>query len=287
MKRRPKDYLVEAADDGLVAAQVGPWGTEKYRRLGMYAEMFSTGMKNTWPTRVYLDLFSGPGHAMLGNPPHRVLTSPLLALTVPDPFAKYIFCDKNSANIDALRRRASRMAPETPVAYVVGDVNALVDEIGALIPPHSSTNKVLNFCFVDPFKLNIDFATIRNLGADRAMDFLILLALGTDANRNWATYLLPENKRIESFLGDPDWRSRWAEAHADGISPIRFLASAYARAMAGLGYKTTSLDQMVRVKTYGNNMLLYYLAFFSKNQKGYDFWGEVQKYSTDQLGLSF
>lgn len=49
----------------------------------------------------------------------------------------------------------------------------------------------------------------------------------------------------------------------------------------------TSLAQMIEVRTYDNNMRLYYLAFFSKNEKGYEFWGEVQKYSSGQLGLGF
>lgn len=44
---------------------------------------------------------------------------------------------------------------------------------------------------------------------------------------------------------------------------------------------------MIEVRTYDNNMRLYYLAFFSKNEKGYEFWGEVQKYSSGQLGLGF
>lgn len=285
MKRRQDNYLVPADDDGLVAAAVGEWGAEKYRRLGMYAEIFSTGMKNVSTTRVYLDLFCGSGHALLGDPPRRVLTSPLLAISVPDRFGKYVFCDKDPANIDALRQRVARMAPGVSVEYLVGDVNERVHEIATLIPQHSATNRVLSFCFVDPYKLDINFATIKSLGADRAMDFLILLALGMDATRNWQTYLRPEHKKIEVLLGDPGWRTRWAEARTHGATPIRFLATEYAKAMAELGYKTTSLDQMIEVKTYDNNMRLYYLAFFSKHQKGYDFWREVQKYSTDQLGL--
>lgn len=117
------------------------------------------------------------------------------------------------------------------------------------------------------------------------MDFLILLALGMDAARNWATYTKPDNQKVDRFLGDQMWRGRWSEAEAQGISVTRFLATEYAGAMTKLGYRTTSLDQMIEVKTHDNNMRLYYLAFFSKNEKGYTFWREVQKYSTEQLGF--
>jgi hypothetical protein len=39
---------------------------------------------------------------------------------------------------------------------------------------------------------------------------------------------------------------------------------------------------MKRVKTYDNNMALYYLALFSKHQRAYEFWKDVLKYGTNQ-----
>ena len=157
-----------------------------------------------------------------------------------------------------------------------------ITEIERRIPSHC-----LSFCFVDPFGLDIHFETIRRLSTGRAMDFLVLLALGMDATRNWQLYLQPGTAKVERFLGDPSWRERWIVAEKGGSSPIRFLAQEYTRGMTGLGYLTTSLDQMIEVRTHEKNMRLYYLAFFSKKEKGYEFWREVQKYSSDQLGLGF
>ena len=285
VSKQRRDYLIGAEDDGLPAADVGSWAIEKYRRLAMYAEMFSTGMKNRWGRRVYIDLFSGPGHAIIRETGMRVLTSPLLALSVKDRFDKYIFCDRESEYIEALRQRAQRMAPNAELECVEGDANERVHEIAALIPPHSRAETVLSFCFVDPFGLDIHLETIAALGGQRAMDFLVLLALAMDANRNWDRYTAIGNQRVDRFLGDTTWRERWARAARAGWSPIRFLAEEYAQAMSRLGYLTTSLDQMLEVRTLYNNMRLYYLAFFSKSEKGYGFWREVQKYSTDQLGL--
>lgn len=282
MRRRHKDYLVAASDDGLPAAEVGPWAVEKYRRVGMYAEIFSTGMKNRWDCRTYIDLFAGPGHAVVRERGQRILTSPLLALTVPDPFDHYILCDREPAFVKALEARASIIAPGTAIEFVTADANESVSDIERRIPAHC-----LSFCFVDPFGLDIHFKTIQQLSTSRPIDFLILLALGMDATRNWDLYNRPGNTKVERFIGDPTWRERWATAERDGFTPIRFLAQEYARAMATLGYLTTSLDQMIEVRTYDNNMRLYYLAFFSKKDKGYEFWREVQKYSSDQLGLGF
>jgi three-Cys-motif partner protein len=286
MSRAPKEYLQPADDDGMAAPEVGAWAEEKYRRLGMYAEIFSTGMKNRWGTRVYLDLFAGPGHAVIRETKQRILTSPLLALQVPHQFDKYIFCDADSKSLECLKSRVRHLAPTVDAAFEPGDVNIRAKDIAAHIPPHSQSHTVLSFCFVDPFGLDIHFETIRQLGRGRAMDFLILLALAMDATRNWQTYRKPENEKVESFLGNPTWRVDWQTAESHGRTPIRFLAEAYMDAMEGLGYVRPGFDRMIEVRTRDNNMRLYYLAFFSKSERGYEFWDEVRRYSTDQFGLS-
>lgn len=70
------------ADDGLPTSPVGPWALQKYRLLDLYDTLFSTGMKRRWNRRVYIDLFSGPGHAKVRGTERIVETSPLFA----DPF---------------------------------------------------------------------------------------------------------------------------------------------------------------------------------------------------------
>ena len=52
--------------------------------------------------------------------------------------------------------------------------------------------------------------------------------------------------------------------------------------MTTLGYLPTKTHDMKRIKTYENNMALYYLALFSKNKTAYKFWNEGMKYATDQ-----
>ena len=78
---------------------------------------------------------------------------------------------------------------------------------------------------------------------------------------------------------------RALEIRARAIAPEAFLATEYVNAMAKLGYLTTSTNQMMEVRSTDRNLPLYYLAFFSKSEQGYKFWRDVQKYSTNQLGL--
>ena len=44
------------------------------------------------------------------------------------------------------------------------------------------------------------------------MDFLILLPIHMDINRNKRLYLEKDNQRIDSFVGTSEWRSDWEKA---------------------------------------------------------------------------
>jgi hypothetical protein len=64
-----------------------------------------------------------------------------------------------------------------------------------------------------------------------------------------------------------------------------FLAQEFANRMAALGYLPIGLDKMKEIRSNEKNLPLYHLAFFSKHPRGYDFWGKVLTYGTDQLSL--
>jgi len=282
--KKARDYFVPVPDDGLVTNPIGPWAEEKYRYVGMYAEMFATGMKNKWPRRLYLDLFSGPGYSRVRDTGRVVLGSPMIALSLPDPFDEYVFSDESPEALDALRIRVAGLDQQLPVTYIPGDANVAVARIVTVVSatPSKST---LSFCFLDPYKLNIHFQTVERIAEGRAVDFLILLALYIDANRNIQWYVGDDNPTIDLFLGDHTWRPRWKTAELAGDSIVKFLANEYSARMGQIGYLTMTLEDMVKVSTRDKRLPLYYLAFFSKHAKGLEFWRAVRKYATDQLSL--
>lgn len=279
-----RDYFIPAPDDGLIAHPVGPWVEQKYRYVGMYAELFATGMKNQWKRRVYLDLFSGPGHSQVRSTGRTVLGSPLIALSLPDPFDAYIFADENLEFIAALRTRVAQTGQDGKVSIVPGDANGRVGEIIEHIPGIGGEG-ALSFCFLDPYKLNIDFDTVRQLADGRPIDFVILLALHVDANRNIQSYIRDESTTIDRFLGDQNWREQWKSTEKAGGKIVEFLAKAYSSRMAGIGYLPMPLDQMVKIRSFDKRLPLYYLAFFSRHKTGLKFWREVLRYANDQLEL--
>jgi three-Cys-motif partner protein len=283
------DYqdLPRGDDDGLPISPVGGWAREKYLRVWMYDQMFATGMKQRWDERVYIDLFSGSGYSRIRGTNDILMGSPLLATQIPDRFDRYIFCEENPELLNALHARVDRHAPGVRAEYVPGDVDQTIESVRDLIPRGARGHKVLSFCFADPFSVKLRFSTIRVLAKDRFIDFLILLALGMDANLNLSTYLDREHRRIEEFVENPAWRTEWGDAERRGERFIPFLALQYSHAMKRLDYLPASLDAMYPVRSDQRNLPLYYLAFFSRHKKGYEFWKEVLKYAKPQIDLMF
>lgn len=271
-------------DDGLPCPEVGAWADTKHRLISLYASLFATGMKRKWDKRVYVDLYSGSGYARVRDTSRIIQGSPLLALTVKDPFDKYIFCEEDPALLAALKQRVLRIAPNAEVAYVDGDCNSEVGRIIAEIPQASRNSTVLSLCVVDPFDIGIKFETLKRL-SDRFVDFLCLLALHMDANRAYSWYVKEKSVKVDDFLGSRAWRDAWAAAQAERIGFPKFLATTFAEQMQTIGYIAQPMHRMKQVRADDNNRPLYHLALFSRSQLAYQYWDEVLKYSTDQTSL--
>lgn len=272
-------------NDGLVCRDVGRWAETKYRLVSMYDALFSTGMKNKWGKRVYIDLYSGAGYSRIRGTSTILKGSPILALSVPDHFDKYIFCEEDPELMAALKIRAKRIAPTADVGYVPGDCDTQIERICALIPRASPGKTVLSLCLVDPLDFGIKFHTLCRLAAFY-VDFLVLLAIGMDANRNYDHYVDGNSPKIDEALGNVEWRQRWKDRTLR--KEFRsFLASEFATSMESLGYLHQELDQMKLVRSDDKNLPLYYLALFSRNKTAYEFWKDVLKYSDDQTSFTW
>lgn len=276
--------LPSLEDDGLVTPEVGAWAEQKYRLVWNYASMFATSMKNKWNARVYIDLFAGAGRAKIENSIQVVPSSPLLALDILDKFDKYIFCENEEDKRSALEQRVKRGYPGADVTFIE-EANEHVSAILAAIPKHSSSFRVLTFCFADPYKLkNLCFETIRRL-SEKYIDFLILIPSYMDAHRNLVYYIEPTNNAVEKFTGSTIWRDEWSLAQARGQEFGQFIADFFGRQMMALGYIYNGLSDMILVRSTDKNLPLYHLAFFCRHKRGYEFWQETKKYSNDQLSF--
>jgi len=281
-----KDEAILAFDDGKVCPEVGGWTQDKHRLVSLYATMFSSAMKDKWSKRMYVELYAGAGYNRIRGSSKLIVGSPLLALTVKHPFDKYIFCEDGPTKMDALQSRVRRLAPAANVAYVPGDCNELVADILAEIPPGSKGDTVLSLCFADPFDISLRFNTLQRLSS-RFIDFLVLLAVYSDAGRAYKRYVMEDAVKVDEFLGSKTWRERWRVAEKKGANFPKFLAEEFATSMEKLGYLPTPIHKMKRVRSDEKNLPLYYIALFSKNSLAHELWDDVLKYGTDQTQFSW
>lgn len=279
--------LPALVDDGLITEEIGDWGQEKYRLLSLYAQMFAASMKNKWNCRVYIDLFAGSGRSKIKGTNRVVAGSPLVALRVDPAFDKYIFCEKDSDKLLALKARVSRDHPKANVDFQPGDANAAMAEILKKIPQYRKDFKVLSFCFVDPYNLkDLAFDTIDRL-SKLFVDFLVLIATDMDAARNVSKYELLQSKVVEQFLGVPDWRTEWRVAKAKRESFSSYLMQRFSDQMEARRYIRAPIGETKLVRSTEKNLPLYRLALFSRHQRAKSFWEQAKSYSDNQLGFKY
>jgi three-Cys-motif partner protein len=280
--------LKQLEDDGLPTPEIGAWGEEKYRHVQLYASLFIKSMRAKWDALVYLDLFAGSGRSRIRGTRRIVSASPLLILGMPEKFDKYIFCEGDKRFTEALETRCCRDFPNRRVVVIPGDANTAVEKIVAEMPRPGKSNKVLGFCFLDPFQMkNLYFSTIEESLSKRFMDYLVLIPSGMDANRNEQHYVQPRNNTVEKFVGNADWRVRWEAERASGKSFGNFVVEEFGRSMQRLGYLEVATTETKLIRSKDKNLPLYRLALYSKHPVAKKLWKETKKYTDSQLNIEF
>ena len=272
-------------DDGMPLPEVGQQSSKKHEKIGTYCKIFSTSMKYSWNTRVYLDLFSGGGKCKIRDTDLVIPGSPLIALNVDDPFDQYIFCEKNEEYISALELRQNQYFPDRKYEFVCGDVNNCLENVFEKIPNFSPQKSGLTFCFVDPFKIgHLNFDTIKAIQDKIFVDFLVLIPAFMEINRNPQLYLHVEDHSPDNYLGSNLWRKRWQKSQQKGISFGNFITLEFCMQMRELGFYFDNLSDLWLIRGM-NNLPLYYLAFFSKHKLGIKLWRETIRCTEVQLTL--
>ena len=276
-------------DDGHYTPSIKEHSLRKIRLHNHYVSVFSTAMKDKWPQRAYLGLYSGPGRARVAGTGEIVATSAMSAIQVRYPFTKYIFVDKNPKCIAALKARVGALDGDQDVSFIEEDVSAAVPAIIREMPSYSRAKGLLSFCFVDPFSAKLDFSVFRALGSRYKMDFLVLLMLGRDVRTNFKRYFQDEtNTRIADLIADKGWRDEWVASRLQPKDLIRFVLEKIGKAMTHLGYQATTLHEAAEaVRLSHGNVLQYYLVLYSKDRLANKFWRAARDALDEQRGLGF
>ncbi len=259
--------------------EVGNWSQKKYKLVGKYCDIFTSGMRNKW-NLVYIDLFCGPGFVKNKQSGAIMKNSALIAMSLKHKFDYYALNDFKKANCLALEARIKKAHPDINYKIFNLDANERIDEIIKDIPQFDNSKPDLFFCFLDPFSLNLNFDTVKSL-ANLQSDFLILHALQMDARRNVVKYHEQENETVQNFLGDKQWRKKYINKKYVQKDFTKFLSEEYDSSMGTLGYEPAKKE--IIKNSQGNG--IYYLAFYSKHSRGLDFFEKITKGDNNQLEL--
>jgi three-Cys-motif partner protein len=266
------------AKDGLLARCVGPWSQDKVYYISHYAEIFSTGMKNRFPSRAYVDFFSGPGRCVLSDTGEEFAGTPMCALNSKDPFSEYHLVEQVPDLLGALKARAATSSRNGSVQWYGMDANVAVDTISQTLPRDG-----LVLAVIDPTGLQFHFDSLAKLTKHPRVDFIYLFPDGMDIRRNLERYL-KEDPSIDEALGTIRWRDAIKQellkyppsesARCPGATKIVFQVFKE-QLLEKLKYPHVMMGDDIRFKNRKDSQL-YYLVFASRNAKGHEFWRKIQ-----------
>jgi three-Cys-motif partner protein len=259
----------KSKQDGLNLRCVGEWSKGKINHFRDYAQMFSTGMKNLWRNRFYIDLFAGPGRCIIQNSLEEIDGSPLHALNVPDKFSGYFFVDKNPDCVDSLKKRTKSL--EETIKIFERDCNAVIDKIVEGIPTDS-----LSLIIIDPASLQFKFNSFEKLSKLRG-DLIVNYPVGP-VSRAVSSVISSKSDSSKLDQFHPGWRKivaqkSWGNSQQQNI---RDLIDDYVKKICNLGYSSEKLDNLLAFKN-SRNAIMYFLIAFSKNDRGIEFWRKAKQ----------
>src|ERR1035441_7673137 len=251
--------------DGLPIRDSGPWIETKHKLLTYYSHLFATGMKNHWNSRVYLELFSGPGRCLIRKTGKEDLGSPLKVIE--QEFTNFIFTEMSVPAAEALAQRLVDFKNSARTEIWCGDC---ADAIQSMEIPARS----LTFAFIDPTGIgHAPFSLIENLHLKTRCDLLINIQHGMGIKMNIHQYTpdAKEESALTRFLGNDSWKQL---PRHNAREFFRNVLGLYKEHLEKLGFKFVGREVLI---TNDHNTPLYLLLYASEHPKGKEFWDKSMK----------
>jgi three-Cys-motif partner protein len=194
--------------------EVGPWTATKLDALRKYLEAYTKILRKQDHIKgyYYVDGFAGLGRWRLKGLDEFIDGSPRVALGIQHPFTAYYFIELDPQRAELLREMRQEF-PRHRIQVLEGDANRiLVEDIAPQITYGQYRRGV---AFLDPYAMNLDFATVEALAAADAIEVFInvpIMALNRDTLPNFAAHLTESDiARGARFWGDPNWTDEFYE----------------------------------------------------------------------------
>ena len=202
----------------------GDWTEQKLQvldeYLAAYCRIFESNPAARHFQTVYVDAFAGGGLIQaasgsevnlfeeLGQPDAACFLEGSAARALRHVFDRYIFIDKSDARIAELERLRDESPLRDRIAIRQGDANAKLKSFA------SSTDwkKTRAVVFLDPYGMQVDWATIVMLGDTKAVDLWLLFPLGQAVMRLLQKRSEPPpewQRALDRIFGTHAWYDRF------------------------------------------------------------------------------
>jgi three-Cys-motif partner protein len=189
--------------------EIQPWSKEKLLLLEKYLKAYSVIMqkqKASWLRAYsYVDAFAGVGQYADRETEKYVDGSPVVALKCEPPFDEYRFIEFSPNRLDYLRRQVQAQFPSRHVQFHAGDANIILRESVAAEITRSRLRR--GFVFLDPYGLQVDFATVEQLASTRTFDVFVNFSV-MGINRVLRRREMPDDRTLALLarvMGDTAW----------------------------------------------------------------------------------
>jgi three-Cys-motif partner protein len=212
----------------------GDWTSRKLDVLAGYLQSYAIALRNTSFEKVYVDAFAGTGYREArrredaredyGEPlfpdladeePQTLLDgSARRALATDPPFDRYVFVEQSAARcaqLEALKGEVPGLSDRVEIRR--GDANA---EIRALCDGDWRSRRAV--LFLDPYGMQVEWATIEAIAGTRAIDLWLLFPLGIGVNRLLTrSGEIPDSwrRRLDLLLGTTEWYEAFYAVEAE------------------------------------------------------------------------
>lgn len=266
----------------------GSWTELKLQIVEDYLQSYLTALKDTPFELTYVDAFAGKGYRAarrtdpslsgffegFGEEEEQFLKgSATRAAHLSPQFHKYIFIEQSPDNIASLKSLIAKSPASNKSEILGGDANAVVIEMCRKWP----TNRRA-VMFLDPFALQVRWATIVEIAKTKRVDMWLLFPLGAVLRLLVKDGQVPDawGKQLTEIFGTDDWRQklyqRTAAADLFGDvsesierSTFQDVLKFFNSRLATVFYKVAPSPAVLR---NSKNSPLFGLCFAAANEKG-------------------
>jgi len=245
--------------DGLSVTAVESWFKVKVQLIERYVQSFIANASGRADEIVFVDLCAGSGLYSFGHQKEIFAGACLSLLSSNLPVSRWIFCERDHDQRHALQHRVTQYFRNKNVMILDEPVDELADKLRSVIPQPARGNKTAVLCLVDPFSLEIPYATIDKL-ASQGFSFLMPLTWMMNQRMNHTYYLEEHAAQIKRFLGIADLQ-RLTKVQGNQQF-YKHIVRIYQNNMLMLGLNTAL--SVHKVESRLMELPAFYIGFFSK-----------------------